>query len=159
MTRARTALIERGWRLRRQPVRALALAGLVAAVGLAGGKLPGSVQRLDNREAVGARRTAVERALPAAELYGFHAATFERLAKALPRDAVYTIAMPARGADLASLAFPGLAADYLLPRRRSDDGKLAGYVVTFRVPPASVGLPLSRVVRVGDGVEVGEVAR
>lgn len=159
MTLAETDLVEWGRRLRRRPLQALVLAGLAAAVGLAGWKLPGSVQRLDNREAVGVRRTAAERALPAAELYGFQAATFERLAALLPRGAVYAIAMPRRGADLASLAFPGLAADYLLPRRRTDDGRLARYVVAFGVRPASLGLPLASVVRVGDGVEVGEVAR
>ncbi|HXR12547.1 MAG TPA: hypothetical protein VN770_09645 [Gaiellaceae bacterium] len=137
------------------PARALAAAGLAAAVVASAWLLPPSVRRLDNRAAAGAQLTGVDRELPAARQYGVPSAAIVRLASLIPRDAVYTIVLPGRGADTARLAFPGLVADYLLPRRNAGYQPGAQYVIAYREPLPRKGL--SKIVDVGDGVELGTV--
>lgn len=139
------------------PARLFAAAGLAAALVASAWLLPSSVRRLDNRAADGAQLTGIDRELPAASQYGVSSAAIARLATLIPKDAVYTIVQPGQNADLAQLAFQGLVAGYLLPRRDAGNHSGAQYVIAYRTP-----LPrkqVSRVVDVGDGVELGTVRR
>jgi hypothetical protein len=135
--------------------RLLIAAGLVAAVAVAAWLLPASVRRLDNRAAAGAQLSGVDRELPAARLYGIATSDLVRLAEVIPRDATYTFVYPGSQAHTAELAFPGLAANYLLPRRVSLTGAGARYIVAYH---ARLHGHYARIVNLGDGVEVGMIA-
>lgn len=137
-----------------RPTRAAVAVGLAAALCLAAWHLPGSIRRLDNLVAVAGRQS---RQLPAASLYGIDASVFDRAAAVIPADAVYAVATPP-GTDLASLAFPGLAGNRLLPRRRTLDPKEARWVLAYRVDPHTLGVPLGRVERLGPDVQLAERA-
>ena len=140
--------------MRPSPGRAAVVVGLTAALGLAAWHLPGSIRRLDNLVAVSGGRS---RQLPAASLYGIDPSVFDRAAAVIPSGGLYAIVTPS-GSDLASLAFPGLAANRLLPRRRTLEVRGAQWVLAFRVDPHTLGMPLGRVERLGPGVELAERA-
>lgn len=133
--------------------RILTAVAVAVAIGVALDRLPTTVRSLDNRAAAGARLSGVDRELPGAVQYDVPTAALVRLATLLPRNAVYTFVPPANGANLSQLAFPGLAADYLLPRRDAGNAGGAAYVIAYQEP-----LPrgkVSKVVDVGDGVLLG----
>jgi len=137
--------------------RALALVGLAAAVVTCAVLVLHSVRRLDNRAAAGAELTGIDREFPAARQYDLPSASIERLASVIPRDAVYTIVPPGQRAGVAELAFQGLVANYLLPRRDAGNEAGARYVIAYRQPVPRERV--SRVIELGDGVELGVIRR
>jgi len=138
--------------------RTLAVCGLVAALLVAVWHLPGVVRRLDNGIAVGHARAGLDRQLPAARQLGIDPGALLAARRAMPRDAVYLVATPKGASDLASLAFPNLAANELLPRRRTLEPAEAGWVLAFRVDPRTLGLRVGRVESLGPDVALARVS-
>jgi hypothetical protein len=135
--------------------RTLVTAAAVVALIAAAWRLPASVHALNNRAAAAGESKPV----PAARLYGIEVGALERLRRLLPRGAYYTVVRPGAGAPVGELAFPGIVADYLLPRRVVESGPRVRWVVAYRSDPRSAGLQLARVVDLGGDVRVGLVAR
>ena len=81
--------------------------------------------------------------------------------RVIPRNATFSVRVgltpPADGSILE--AIPGLFRYWLLPRRYTDDAHAVKWVITFNHPAETLGVSVRKVIPLGPGVNVVEVAR
>lgn len=144
----------------------LLVALLAAAALLAAGlwRLPSSIRSLDAAAAASADQTPLDRSLQAAVGEGIDPRILFAARRAIPPRATYAVATgpaaPGLGANTLA-AFPPFAAYWLLPRVQVPAGGSVtpGWIVSYGGDLRALGYRYRRVVRVGPGLEVAEVAR
>ena len=140
---------------------------LWAAVAVAGAvtlwQLPHVARSVHSDIVNGSSLTPQQRALVPAESVGLtHREIFVAAAKALPRDAIYYIAVGrgVPGETPRSLGWvPPFAQYWLLPRRRTDDLGAAGWILSYGGDLRALGPRYRRVITLGPHIAVAEVRR
>jgi hypothetical protein len=150
-------------RLRRaSPNEWLALIAFVLALGAGLWQLPGAVR--DHYRAIGGLQgaTVLDRQLSGARSVDIDVRILEEARRLIPPDAVYAV-VTGPGADISTpitlSAVPPYAGYWLLPRRRVADASAdVDWIVSYGGDLDGLGLTYSRIVKVGAGLEIAEVA-